>query len=127
MLAILPQSHPLAQAKAYPLSHCAEDQFIMPERGADDDVMTMLQRNGVQPNIRFSTRESFAAIPLVEQGIGISIMNELLTKRWEYDVRKLPLDPPQKTTFGIAALDFGRLSPAAVRFLKFAAERLRRD
>ncbi len=127
ILAILPPSHPLAQAKAYPLSHCAEDQFIMPEYGADDDVMAILHQNGVYPNVRFFTRDNFAAIPLVEQGIGISIMNELLTKRWEYDVRKLPLDPPQKTTFGIAALDFKRLSPAAARFLKFAAERLRKD
>ena len=124
MMAILPKDHPLAEAEAYPLSHCGEDKFIMPERGEDDDVMSMLRENGVEPNICFSTRESFAAMPLVEQGIGISMMNELLTKRWKYEVVKLPLDPPQKITLGIAAMDFEELSPAAKRFLKFAVEQL---
>lgn len=124
MLAILPKDHPLAEAKAYPLSYCGQDKFIMPERGEDDDVMFMLRKNGVEPNICFSTRESFAAMPLVEQGIGISIMNELLTQRWEYDVKKLPLEPLQKITLGIAALDMEELSPAAKRFLKFAVEQL---
>lgn len=124
MLAILPMEHPLAGETVYPLSYCGKDKFIMPERGADDDVMSMLRKNGVEPNICFSTRESFAAVPLVEQGIGISIMNELLTKRWEYDVKKLPLDPPQKITLGIAALDLDGLSPASKRFLKFAVEEL---
>lgn len=124
MLAILPKNHPFAEEKAYPLSYCEKDKFIMPERGKDEDVIKMLQENGIEPNICFTTRESFAAIPLVEQGIGISIMNELLTKRWEWDVRKVPLEPPQKITLGIAALDFEKLTPAAKRFLKFAAERL---
>ena len=125
MLAVLPQSHPLADAKAYPLSYCEQDSFITSERNEDDDVMTMLKSNGVQPNICFSTKESFAAIPLIEQGIGISIMSELLTKRWEYDVKKLPLDPPQKITLGVAVSDFKRLSPAAKRFLEFAVAELR--
>ena len=124
MLAVLPQTHPLAGAEVYPLSYCEKDSFITSERNEDDDVMTMLKKYGVQPNICFSTKESFAAIPLIEQGIGISIMSELLTRRWECDVQKLPLDPPQKITLGIAALDFEKLTPAAKRFLKFAAERL---
>lgn len=124
MLAVLPQSHPLADAEAYPLSYCEKDLFITSERNEDDDVMKMLKKHGVQPNICFSTKESFAAIPLIEQGIGISIMSELLTKRWEWNVKRIPLDPPQRITLGIAALDFEKLTPAAKRFLKFAAERL---
>ena len=41
MLALLPRSHPLADAEVYPLANCATDRFIMPARGCDDDVMAL--------------------------------------------------------------------------------------
>ncbi len=124
MVAVLPKNHILAKNKSYPLSYCHNDKFIMPEQGRDDDVMAMFQRNNITPNIYFSTVETFTTMPMIEQGLGISIMNELVTQRWEYDVVKLPLDPPQYITLGIAALDFKTLSPAASRFLKYAVTNL---
>ena len=33
---------------------------------ADDDVMAILHQNVVYPNVRFFTRDNFAAIPLAE-------------------------------------------------------------
>ena len=51
-------------------------------------------------------------------------MNELVTERLEYNVVKLPLEPPQYITLEIAALDFKNLSPAASHFLKYAVTHL---
>ena len=126
MLAVLPRSHPLAGNAAYPLKACENERFIMPALGRDDDVMTMFQASGIEPNIQFSTLESFAALAMIEQGLGMSIMNELITKNWEADVVKLPLDPPQQITLGLALPSLTNASPAVKKFAKYAVELLTR-
>lgn len=124
MIAVLPKDHAFAHSKSYPLKNCCNEKFIMPDLGREDDIIAMFNRNGITPNICFSTVEAFSTIPMIEQGLGISIMNELLTKRGGYDIVKLPLEPPQYITLGIIAKDFKKLAPAPQRFLKYAVNLL---
>lgn len=124
MLAVLPKKHPLAGEEVYPIQNCQYEKFIMPALGRDDDVAEMLSRNGLTPNISFSTLENFAALAMIEQGMGMSIMNELITKKWQCDVVKLPLDPPQHIMFGIAVPSLKMSPPAVKKFVKYAEELL---
>lgn len=124
MMAVLPKTHPLASKTSYPLKNCEHERFIMPALGRDVDVVTLFQDNNLNPTIQFSTLENFATMAMVEQGLGMSIMNELITRKWQCDVVKLPLDPPQKITLGIALPSLEQASPAVKLFVKYAAERL---
>ena len=98
----------------------------MPALGRDADVAALFERNGLELNVQFTTLQNFAAISMVEQGLGISIMNELITRNWQCDVVKLPLEPPQKIVLGMALLSRENASPAVKRFVKYAAARLSR-
>ncbi len=124
MLAILPKSHPLANASGYPLINCMYDRVIMPALGRDDDVAALFDENQIKPNIQFTTLENFAAMAMVEQGLGISIMNDLITQKRICDVVKMPLEPKAFITLGIAAHSFDSLAPAVKVFVKYAVERL---
>ncbi len=124
MLAVLPQTHPLADEAVYPLQNCQDERFIMPALGRDDDVAELLSRNKLTPKICFSTLENFAALAMIEQGMGMSIMNELITKKWQSNVVKLPLDPPQQIMLGIALPSLKTASPAVKRFVDYATSHL---
>ncbi|HBC92528.1 MAG TPA: transcriptional regulator [Pelotomaculum sp.] len=124
MLAVLPKTHLLATETTYPLQNCQYERFIMPALGRDDDVVALFEKNNLNPNIQFSTLENFAAMSMIEQGLGMSIMNELITRNWQCDVVKLPLDPPQQITLGIALQSLKSASPAVKRFISYATERL---
>lgn len=126
MLAILPRDHPLAGAERYPLERCREETFIMPAKGRDVDIVEMLKRAGIELQIKVSTLENLSALAMIEQGLGMSIMNDIITQRWECDVVKLPLDPPQEVTLGVAVPDLAHLAPAAKRFLDYAVARLKK-
>lgn len=126
MIAVLPPDHPLAGAAAYPLKNCPTERFIMPSLGRDADVANMFARNGIEPDIRFSTLENFAAMSMIEQGLGMSIMNELITKTCACNVVKLPLDPPQSITLGVAIASADKAPPAVRRFLEYAVTMLTR-
>lgn len=124
MLALLPKDHPLAGAEAYPLKECANDRFIMPALGCDDDVTALFAKNGIVPNVQFTTLESFSVMSMVEQGLGMSVMNELITEKRICDVAKLPIDPPSQITLGIALHSKADISPAVRMFLKYAVRML---
>ena len=120
MLALLPRDHPLANAEVYPLENCATDRFIMPALGCDDDVEALFAKNGIEPNVQFTTLESFSVMSMVEQGLGMSVMNQLITEKRICDIAKLPIDPPSQITLGVAMNSKADVSPAvkyAVRML----------
>lgn len=126
MIAMLPVEHPCAGMDAYPLKQCGKEDFIMPALGEDSDVMELLHRFEITPNIKFSTVENFSTMSMIEQGLGMSIMNELITESWQCNVAMLPLDPPQSITLGIAVPSLENASPAVKAFIQYAEEMLRR-
>lgn len=125
MIAVLPKNHPLAAAESYPLSQCINEKFIMPALGKDEDVMKMFRKHGIEPDIVYSTTESFSAWAMVENGLGISITNELLMHGWECDVAKVPVYPPEEITLGMVLPSLKHASPAVRRFVKFAQRELK--
>ena len=126
MVALLPRSHPLAEASCYPLENCEQDSFIMPALGCDDDVEALFARSHVRPNIRYTTIESFTAMSMVEQGLGVSVMNRLITEKRICDVAMIPIDPPASITLGAALHSHTEASPAVKMFLKYAVWMLTR-
>lgn len=125
MIAVLPKDHPLADAEMFPLDRCEQEEFIMPAMGKDEDVVKMFKKYGIVPNIVYSTNESFSAWALIENGLGISITNELLMHGWNCDVAKIPVYPPEKITLGMILPSVKHASPAVKRFVKYAVGELK--
>lgn len=126
MLAVLPKDHLYASKESYPLINCETDSFIMPALGRDDDVVSLFERNGIKLNIHFTTLENFATMAMIEKGLGMSVMNNLITEKWNCDVVKIPVDPPSRIILGLAVPSYKQASPAVKRFIKYAVERLKK-
>ena len=120
MIAVLPKDHPYAKADVYPLAECEHERFIMPALGKDSDVVDLLERFHLNPTIIYSTIESFSAFAMIENGLGMTISNRLITEGFQADVVKLPLDPPQHIQFGIMIPNRDAISPAARKFIDYA-------
>ncbi|RGY97605.1 LysR substrate-binding domain-containing protein [Clostridium sp. AM58-1XD] len=119
MLAVLPPDHPYANKKSYPISACEGEPFIMPALGQDYDTAQLLREARVTPDISFSTMDNYSTISMIECGLGISIMNELITKGMVSNVVKKPLDPPRYITMSIALPSLEKASPAARKFIDY--------
>ena len=126
MLAVLPKDHLYASKESYPLINCESDSFIMPALGRVDDVVSLFERNGIKLNIHFTTLENFATMAMIEKGLGMSVMNNLITEKWNCDIVKIPVDPPSRITLGLAVPSYKQASPAVKRFIKYAVERLKK-
>lgn len=119
LCAVLPIDHPLAHADCYPISRFAQDDFIPIQETRDRDMTNIFTSCNVKPNIRYYTKDSYTIASLVESGLGVSIMSELMLGRIPYRVACIPLDPPQYRDIATAVRP-GPLSPAVSRFLEHA-------
>ena len=84
----------------------------------------MIKENNLSINIGFRTHENFSAIAMIERGLGMSIMNKLITEKFDFDVVKIPVDPPQHITFGIAMHSLENSPPAVRKFVSYSTQML---
>lgn len=123
LVACLPEKHPLAKGKTFPVEAFAREDFIELYPGKETDNSQMLRRNGVVPRVKYSTSDNYAAYAMVAAGLGITCTNAILGEAFREGVRYLPLSPRQTVEIGIAIPGKKELSPAARRFAEFARAR----
>lgn len=119
LLAILPHDHKFASYPKFPLVECENEPFITLLETSNHDARRALASAGIEPKVRFSTKDDYAIIAMVEQGLGISIMPELLLKGRHDDLEIRELVPPSKRTIALAMPEISRRSPATKRFADY--------
>lgn len=122
LVAWLPKDHPKAGLPAFPLQDINGASFIIPMQGHDTDVDRLLKQEGLSPDIRFTTADENTTFAMVEAGLGISLNNELTTKKLMGEVVVKPLDPPRSVLIGIAVPSLADASPAAKKFIAYAKQ-----
>lgn len=124
MLLIVPDKHPLAQLNEVSFEQIKEGMFILPKKSCDNDVRRILKENNVIPNIKFELADDQAIISMVQNGMGISILPEMVLYRVPNSVRILSLEGNNYRSIGIAATSFKNISPASRKFVKYIQSRL---
>lgn len=122
MLAAVSEDNPYANAKAFPIKEIENYDFIMGSWGNEREIIEIFKRHNVEPNIKYTTYDTPVTVAMVRMGLGISLVNELGAQYWTGHYAKLPLEPREFITFGIAVPPRERLSKAAEKFLAYAIE-----
>lgn len=118
MIAVLPLDHPKAEAEFYDLKDIEHDDFIVTAGGNDEDVSNLLRKYSLTPKISYQTFENYSALAMIEEGLGMSVMNELITKGRNVTLVKKKLNPPAFIELGIL-LPKDIVTPAVVKFVEY--------
>lgn len=119
LLAVLPENHPLAKLDTVPLALLAKEPYILVEEGHYYESIEAFKAIGKVPNVKYTVHDDYSIMTMVEAGLGVSILAELILKRTNYNIVSRPLDPPLTRTIGIAYKDEKSLPMASKRFIKF--------
>ena len=119
MLCILSDEHPLAEQNEISFERIKEEPLIKSKKGSDNDLIRILKENNVTPNIKFELSDDQAIISMVENGMGISILPEMVLHRVPTNVRTLKLEGENYRTIGIASTSFKTLAPATKKFIEY--------
>ena len=109
---VLPAGHRLCGMDPVPIGEVAKEPLISLLQASSQDVHRALDRAGVRPEIRYTTKDDYAIIAMVREGLGVSIMPELLLKGQMTGVAVRRLAPPAFRTIALAVPEGKEKTPA---------------
>ena len=118
MLAVLPKNHPLAKKDVIPLEDLAPEPFILLEEGHYYEPLECFKSVGITPNVKYTIHDDYSIMTMVEAGLGVSILAELILHRTNYRLALRPTDPPVTRTIAIGYKDRNSISMAGRRFIE---------
>lgn len=119
LLAILPQNHPLTNLEKIPVAALCNEPFMLLEKGAKAEISEIFERCNLTPNTHFTTWDDYSIMSMVESGLGISILPQLILKRTPYKIVAKELDVPAYRNIGLALRSKKTASLAVKRFLDY--------
>ena len=95
------------------------EPFISLLEASDQDARSVLEQAGVRVDVKFTTKDDYAIIAMVAQGLGVSILPELLLEGHP-EVCTVPIEGGKKRTIGLAVSPAAQRSPSVQSFLEYA-------
>ena len=109
-----------------PVSLFATEPVISLIDTVDRDAKTVFKSAGITPNIRYRVEDDYAQLAMVEKGLGVAIVPELMVKGTKQNVRVLELKPASYRMIGIAFPEQDKISDIALKFVEFTKRFLKR-
>lgn len=117
--AVLPVNHPLAKKETLDYKDLDEQPFLLLEHGGKTEVSELLEKNNVHPNIRFITWEDYAIMSMVENGLGIGVLPEMILKRIPYQIAVRTFNKPYFREIALVMKDRNKLTLATEKFIEY--------
>lgn len=124
MLAVLPENHPLSRYDVIPLDLLAAEPFILLEEGHYYEPLEAFKSVGISPDIKYTIHDDYAIMTMVEAGLGVSILAELVLHRTNYKLKLCATNPPVSRTIAIGYKDKSSLPIAGKRFIELLRSHL---
>lgn len=118
MLAVLPEEHPLSGMEVIPLASLASEPFILLEEGHYYEPLEAFRSIGLYPDIKYTIHDDYAIMTMVEAGLGVSILAELVLHRTNYKIKLCATEPPISRTIAIGYKDASSLPVACKKFME---------
>ena len=119
LLVVLPEGHPLTALAKVPVAALCEYPFMLLEKGAKAEISALFDREGLSPRVHFTTWDDYAVMSMVENGLGVSILPELILKRIPYRIVTRELDVPAYREIGLALRSSKSTSLAVKKFIGY--------
>lgn len=122
LVALLPPDHPLAGEKRVSAEVFESEPYIEICTGRETDNSNCFASRGIRPNTSFSTPDSFVAWSMVKAGLGITLVNGVISDELGGGVVRIPLEPAEKVDICAILPEREVISPAAESFAAYAMD-----
>ncbi len=117
--AIIPINHKYAKEDVFNIKELCNEPFMLLEKGAKAEISELFEKQGLRPNVRFTTWDDYAVMSMVESGLGVSILPQLILKRVPYDIVAKSLDIEAYRQIGFCVKDMKNISVAVKKFMEY--------
>ena len=117
--AIIPKDHPMAECEKFPIEKLCEEKFMLLEKGARAEISELFERNELEPDVHCTTWDDYAVMSMVESGLGVSILPELILKRVPYAIAAKSLDVEAFRKIGFCVKDMKTVPHVVRKFMEY--------
>lgn len=119
LLVVLPENHPLVDIEYFPIKSLCDYPFMLLEKDENAEISEIFNKWNISPKIHFKTWDDYAIMSMVESGLGISILPELILRRIPYHIVAKELEVPAYRKIGLAFRNKKTASLAVKKFLEY--------
>lgn len=120
LVAVLPADY---SDKCFPVESFGGAEFLMPASGFDMDINPVFTSHAMSsPRISYTNLDDPAIVSMVEHGLGISILSELVMQSISRNVVTVPLSPPAFRKLGIICTEKRSSDKLIRRFIACAEQ-----
>lgn len=117
--AVVPADHTLAARPSVTLEELAKEPFLLLEEGNLSEPLEAFRALGLEPDITLRVHDDYSILSMIETGLGISILPELVLRKTNYEVAILPIEPAVTRKIGLVMKEQQTLPIACKHFLAF--------
>lgn len=122
--AVVPADHRLAGHSAVTLEELAKEPFLLLEEGNLSEPLEAFRQLGLEPDISLRVHDDYSILSMIETGLGISILPELVLRKTNYAVAILPIEPAVTRKIGLVMKEKQSLPIACKHFIAFLMDNL---
>ncbi len=115
---VLPPEHPLAGGEVR-LADLAEETFVLMESGYSQIVEKIFRDAAIRPKRQYTVKDDYTVMSMVESGLGVSVLPELLLQRTPYRLYACPATPAYFRRLGVSWLRKDENSVAVHKFVQY--------
>ncbi|MBQ3431956.1 MAG: LysR family transcriptional regulator [Clostridia bacterium] len=121
LVAVLPRAQDNG-SETFDMKLLDGEKVIMPCFGFDIDIKRELDKYGIHPIFRPTAVDDEVILKMVEAGLGMSILSELVIKNKNYDFVAKQINPPIARDLGIVLKDYNSLRDFEKKFIEYATK-----
>ena len=117
--AVVPANHNLADHASVTLEELSKEPFLLLEEGNLSEPLEAFRQLGLEPDITLRVHDDYSILSMIETGLGISILPELVLRKTNYEVAILPIEPAVTRKIGLVMKEMHSLPIACKHFIAF--------
>lgn len=121
-MVIVSADHPMSNHEKVSYREIDSEQFIFLEPEDNKYIENILLKKQFYPTVKYRVKDDYTIMSMVEAGLGISILPNLVLARTPYKIKALKMNPHHIRRLGIAIKANQKPSIAAQRFFSFLTD-----
>lgn len=118
LLAVVPENHELATWSEVPLAAFCDLPFVTAPANIHYETHRLFQKHGIPLRIQYTTTDDYTTIAFIEQGLGVTVLPELLMRGYQHcRVKTIELSPRSPRAVGIVVPSLKNAPPAVKLFI----------
>lgn len=116
---VMPKGHPLARYDVVPLDKLENEPFVFMKEDINDIFGQLLKDHQVFPDIKYRIKDDNTVMSMVDAGLGISLLSELVLKNSKFKGEVRHVSPTSVRTVSVVYNKSTKSSPLSMKFIEY--------